>query len=499
MENKLKQYKDYKKLMEKYNYALFIMSFDQATDCPKNDKLFSIEVQEFFQKKVMDIITSKEYQDLIIELYQNKNQFDDEVLKLDLEIEYKDLEKINRIPKEELFAHYENMNRSGYEWEVARETLDYSKFLIELEELVSYYKKYIKWQETAQLKGFNVLIDEMEEGFTEEMYDEFFEVIEQELVPFINVILTKKPKYNPKLDTLTFDIDKQKKLTKKLAMMMEYDDSVGCIRETVHPFTNWANCNDVRITTNYNEKLLISNLYSVMHEIGHALFQLQMDPKYNGTSIFGHVTCATHESQSRFYENYLGRSKAFVNYLYRVLKEIFPFEFEGITSDDIYYYVNDVKTQMKRIEADELTYPIHILIRYKVEKKLFHDEITVSQIDETFNYYMHKYLGLTPKNMKEGCFQDVHWSSSFAYFPTYALGSAFGAQFIKAMKKDIDVDKALAEGDFKPINAWLKEHIHQYSGTKRNVEFIRDICHEEFKPIEYVNYLKDKFSEIYLK
>ena len=282
-------------------------------------------------------------------------------------------------------------------------------------------------------------------------------------------------------------------------MMMEYDDKVGCIRETVHPFTNWANCNDVRITTNYNEKLLISNLYSVMHEIGHALFQLQMDPKYNGTSIFGHVTCATHESQSRFYENYLGRSKAFVNYLYRILKEIFPFEFEGITSDDIYYYVNDVKAQMKRIEADELTYPIHILIRYKVEKKLFHDEITVSQIDETFNYYMHKYLGLTPKNMKEGCFQDVHWSSSFAYFPTYALGSAFGAQFIKAMKKDIDVDKALAEGDFKPINAWLKEHIHQYSGTKRNVEFIRDICHEEFKPIEYVNYLKDKFSEIYLK
>ena len=492
------KYKEYKDLIEKYEYCLFIISFDCVTDCPKNDREYSNDIQEFLTQKVLDISLSNDYIKLIYDLYEVRSELD-EVYKLDIEIEHKEQEKIRKIPRDELDKHIANSYRSSHEWEVARTNLDYSKFLVELKELVEFNKKYCVWEETNDIKGYDVLLDDMEDGYNQKLYDEFFEKIEKDLLPFVKEILNKESKYNKKLDELKFDISKQKELTKRISEIMEYDDKVGCIRETIHPFTNYANTNDVRITTRYREDLLFSNLYSVMHEIGHALFQLHMDPKYNGTNVFDNVTCITHESQSRFYENYLGRSRAFVKYLYPILIELFPNELEGITEEDIYYYVNSPKAQFNRCEADELTYPFHVLIRYNVEKKLFNGEINVSQMEETFNYYMNLYFGITPPNKLIGVFQDSHWSSGFGYFPTYALGSAYGAMFLEAMKKDIDVDKDLSVGNFKNINIWLTEHIHKYSGTRKNLEVVRSVCGKEFDPDIYINYLKKKFSDIYLK
>ena len=497
MNKLLKKYKEYKDLIEKYSYIDFVLGYDSITDCPKLDRVHSNDIQEFVTNKIYDITLSEKYNKLIYDLYEIKDELD-EITRLDIELEYKDLEKLRKIPRDELQKHIKNSYRSEHEWEVARTTLDYSKFLKELEELVEFNKKYIKWEETDKVKDFDVLLDDMEEGYTEKMYDEFFDKIEKELVPFVKEILNKPQKYNPKLDTLLFNIPSQKILTKKIAEIMEYTDEVGCIRETIHPFTNWANNNDVRITTNYKEDLLFSNIYSVMHEIGHALFQLHMDDKYNGTNIFNNVSCITHESQSRFYENYLGRSRAFIKYLYPLLKSLYPNELADITEDDIYYYVNSVKAQLKRTEADELTYPLHVLIRYNVEKKLFHNEIKVDQMEETFNHYMKEYLGIVPENMLVGVFQDSHWSSGFGYFPTYALGSAYGAMFFEELKKEVDIDKDLSVGNFKNINIWLTENIHKYSGTRNNLEVVRNVCHKEFDPDIYINYLKKKFKEIYL-
>ena len=496
MEDLLEKYHQYKKELAYYRHVGFILNYDATTDSPLDGREYTNDVLNFFEMKALDISLSEDYINTIKDLYQIKDTLND-VDKLDVSLEYKDMEKTLKIPRDELDKHIENSSRCYLEWAKARDTLDYKPFEKELKELVCFYKKYIKWEETETIKGFDVLIDECEDNFKEEMYDEFFDVIEKDLLPFIKKVLAKPQKYNPKLDTLLFDVNKQKILTKKIAEAMGYDNNVGCIRETIHPYTDWSHNKDVRITTNYHEDLLFSNLYSVMHEIGHALFQLQMDDKYNNTNIFSNVSCITHESQSRFYENYLGRSRAFVSYLYPILVELYPTELEGITEDDIYYYVNSAKAIYQRVEADELTYPLHILIRYKVEKKLFHDEITVEQIPETFNKYMYEYLGLMPKNELEGCYQDSHWTATFGYFPTYAVGSAYGAMFLKELKKDVDVDKDLSMGNFKNINKWLKEHIHQYSGTRNNNEVIRNVCHQEFDPHIYIDYLIEKFSKIY--
>jgi carboxypeptidase Taq len=343
----------------------------------------------------------------------------------------------------------------------------------------------------------DILLDEMEDGFNVSKYDEFFDLIKKEIVPLAKRICKLPKLYNPALDNMKFDKFKQMKITEKICKMMGYTKDKGCVRETIHPFTNGINSNDVRITTAYDESLFLSNIYSIMHEAGHALYELGQDPKLNETSLFGGTSMGIHESQSRFMENYLGRSYSFTKKLYSILKEEFKEEFENITLSDLYLYANYVSNQFKRTEADELTYSIHILIRYEVEKALFNKEISVEQISDKFNELFNEYLGKTPSNMIEGAFQDVHWSSGFGYFPTYALGNAYAAQFLHYMKRDLDIDALMEKGDFAPINKWLDEKIHKYGKSKKNLEILKEATGEDFNPNYYIEYLKEKFESIY--
>ncbi len=491
----IEKYEEIQKELKNYRYATFILSFDQATVCPKKDKENSLNVINSFERKMIDITTSDDYFNLLQRLLEKKESLND-IQQMAIAKEYKDLEKMRRVPKEVLFEGMKISSKASLSWELARDNLDYSAFEKNLADLVAYHKKYISYVED-KYHGYDVLLDEMEDDFTEEKYDIFFDKLEQEILPLMKTILSLPKRYNEQIKELRFDVDKQKKLTKKICELMGYTDEVGYIGETIHPFTSGGNIHDVRTTTRYDEKLLFSNLYSVMHEVGHALYELQNDEQYNETCLMGGASCALHESQSRFYENYLGRSKAFITFLYPILKEIFPEELKEYTLEDIYYYCNDVCAQPTRTEADELTYPFHVLIRYKIEKMLFHNEIESKDIEKVFNHFMQEYFGITPKNKLEGCFQDVHWSGGFGYFPTYALGSAMSAQFYYAMKKDLNMDALLRNGDFKPINLWLKGHVHCYGASKKNLEILSLATKEEFNPDYYIRYLKEKFEEIY--
>lgn len=491
----IEQYRKDKEVIKNYSYANFVMGYDSYTDCPKQGVEYSLNVQQYFSKQILDILGSDSYKENIFKLYDNRELLDP-IMKRDIELEYKSLKKLLNVPKEEMNRHLQNLDDCYFSWVKGRETTDYTEFNKNLNELVKYYKNYTKYQETENIKGYDVLLDEMEDHLTTEKYDEFFNLIEEKIVPLAKKILAKKNiKYNPKLDNLTFPIEGQRKLTIKVANLMGYTNEYGCIRETIHPFTNGVHNKDVRITTSYDEKLLFSNLYSVMHEAGHALYDLNHDAELNETNMFGGASCALHESQSRFYENYLGRRHSFISYLYQMVKEIFPTQLEGITEEDLYYYVNSPKLQMTRTEADELTYPIHILIRYKIEKMLFNDELAVEDISKTFNSLMKEYLLVEPNNDTEGCYQDIHWSSDFGYFPTYALGSAFGAQFFKSMAKDINIDQDLSEGNFQNITKWLKDNIQHYGHMIDNLEIVKRATNEDFNPNYYIDYLLDKYKE----
>lgn len=488
-------FRDYKNKINKLHYALFIMSFDVETVCPKDDRDYSYSVQEYFQNQVMDITLSDDYFDLLNRLYENKEGLTELEYKA-ISKEVKDLKKLRRIPTELQKEGIKIINDSSLAWMKAHDTLDYDDFEKKLDKLVDYNFKILSYIED-KYKGFDALLEDMEEGYTTKEYDALFDALEKEILPLMKKILVMPKKYNKDILKEKFDIDKQKRLTKRICDLMGYTNKNGYIGETLHPFTNSANVNDVRTTTKYDESLLFSNLYSVMHEVGHALYELQNNKELSETYLFGGTSMGIHESQSRFYENYLGRSREFIEFLYPILVEEFGSQISKYTLDDIYYYVNDVSNQFYRTEADELTYPFHVLIRYKVEKMLFNKEITVYQISDTFNHLFKEYFNIVPTNKKEGCFQDVHWSSGFGYFPTYVLGNANAAMMLEEMKKDFDPFKDMRCGNFKNVNEWLRVHVHQFGASKSNKEVLFNACKKEFTPKPYIDYLKDKFSKIY--
>ena len=490
----LELYREYQRKLKNYTYALFIIGFDYQTVCPKKDKENSNNVQNYFYEEIIKITSSDDYFHLLVRLKDEKGL--DEIEALAIKKEYENIFKQRRLPVDLITKGIKLQSDAELSWEMARETLDFSDFEEKLERVLDYNFETLPYLKD-KYDGFDIILTEMEDDFTEEKYDALFNKIEEEILPLVKKILAMPKKYNLDLTKEKFDIDKQRKLTKRICDLMGYTNEVGYIGETIHPFTNGINSNDVRTTTKYDESLLFSNLYSVMHEVGHATYELQNDPRFSETALMGGASCALHESQSRFYENYLGRSREFIEFLYPILKEIYPEQMAKYTLDDIYYYANDVSNQFTRTEADELTYPFHIIIRYKIEKELFHKKITVKDISSRFNELFYEYFGTMPKDKKEGCYQDIHWTSGFGYFPTYALGSAMSSQFLASMEKDFNPFLDMKNGDFRRVNAWLKEHIHKYGMSKKNLEIVKIATGEDFNPKYYIDYLKNKFKKIY--
>ena len=489
------KYREYRELISKYEYAINIVSFDEETICPRLDKEYSMSVTDFLSRKVIEIKNSDEYYKLLGSLIKDNEDLN-EVEILAVKKEYKEINRSRRIPTDMQFKELSISSKCSLSWQEARESLDYSEFEDNLALLVNLNRDKIKLLED-KYHGYDVLLDEMEDDFTTPIYDSLFNKLEEEILPLVKKILTLPKKYNVAIRNVKFPIAKQRELTKIICERMGFTPDRGYIGETIHPFTMGINSNDVRTTTAYDESLLFSNLYSVMHEVGHGIYELQVDKKYDNTVLSALTSMGIHESQSRFYENYLGKSREFIEFIYPTLKSLFPTELAPFTIDDIYYYVNDVEAQPRRTEADELTYPFHVLIRYKVEKMLFNGEIEVKDICKTFDHLMLDYIGFLPSDKKEGCYQDVHWCSGFGYFPTYALGSAISAMVYHYMAHDIDIKGEMRIGRFELINEWLKNHIHKYGMSKKNKEIIRLAFGEDFNPDYYIEYLKNKFKTIY--
>ena len=270
------------------------------------------------------------------------------------------------------------------------------------------------------------------------------------------------------------------------------------IAETEHPFTTNFNNKDVRITTHYHEDNVASSMYSVIHEGGHALYELGCDDCYNYTFLAGGVSTAIHESQSRFFENIIGRSEAFINSIYPKLQELFPEQLKDVSAETFYRAVNKVQPSLIRTEADELTYCLHIMVRYELEKQLISGELNVCNVPAQWNKLYKEYLGVDVPDDTRGCLQDTHWAGGMiGYFPSYALGSAYGPQMLSVMEKQRGaIAGEVARGDLSGVRSWLKENIHRYAGFYRPAELFKRAC-GEFSAQYYTNYLVEKYTKLY--
>ena len=410
----------------------------------------------------------------------------------------KEYEQLDAVTAEEYKEYNELTAKSTNAWASAKEKNDFSIFAPYLEKIIAFNKKMASNRSKDGENIYNVLLDDFEEGFTTEVLDKFFNELKEGIVPLAKKIKAKEDSINFDFLRKDYDIEKQKEFNKFLAEYIGFDFKKGVIAESEHPFTtNWHNC-DVRITTHYYKNMPESAMFSTIHEGGHALYEMNIADKYTLTALGGGTSMGVHESQSRFMENYIGRSESFWKPIYGKLQEMFSENLSDVSLEDFMKAVNRVEHGFIRTEADELTYSLHVIIRYEIEKMFMEGDIDVNELPDIWNKKYTEYLGITPKNVSEGILQDIHWSQGgIGYFPSYALGSAFGAQFFHKMKEEFDVDEALEDGKLDKITTWLKENIHQHGGFKNAKELLRDVTGEELNTKYYVDYLTEKYSKLY--
>lgn len=492
-EELLKKYEEWVLKMSAYQMALAIIGVDKQTVAPKAGNEYRDLRTSILAGEAFSIQTDPEMKDVLEALL--KEDLDGDTRRA-VELYYKEMKNIMSIPKDFFVEHSNLVNESYNAWLEAKTKDDYSIFAPYLAKVIEDSKKIYGYRNSSE-SLYNQMLDDFEPGMNEEKYDAFFAKVKERLVPLIQKVVNAK-----QIDTeflyQNYPVEEQKKASKEILKYLHFDEDWGYQNETEHPFTSWTCENDCRTTTKYLPNNLPSAILSTVHEVGHATYEHDIDPKYDGMILSNGVSSGMHESQSRLFENYLGRTVSFWKANYPTLQKYFPKQLEGITVQQYVDAINASTPSLIRTEADELTYPMHILIRYEIEKGLFNGTIPVEKLNETWNKMYKEYLGVDVPNDRDGILQDVHWSDgSFGYFPTYALGSAFSAQFMKAMRKEIDVDALLENNKFDEIIAWLKEHIHQYGCRYTAEEIMLKATGEPFNPDYYLDYLEEKYTKLY--
>jgi len=497
IENTINEFKEYLSRMRMYREAMATLSFDGETVAPLGSIKARAKRSGFFGLEMFNLITSEKMGDFLSELAPHVNTFDD-ILKGEYREAKKAYEDGTKIPPEIIKEQSELQGVASAIWAQARAENDFDKFAPYLKRLVELRKKIIEYRLEEGKEPYDILLDDYEAGMTMEVYDVFFNKLKDALVPLLQKIKESNKKIDRSFVNVPVCLTLQKEITNLIAEKLGFDHNRGYITESTHPFCNGSNKYDVRMTTRYLEDDFLSSLYSVMHETGHAIYEQSVADEIAHSMLGAGTSMGIHESQSRFYENYLGRGLEFWEALHEDLTKLLPEQLQNITPKQYYEAVNVVEPSLIRVESDELTYNLHIIIRYEIERMLFTEDIDINDLPEIWNKKYEEYLGITPPTNTLGVLQDIHWSfGSFGYFPTYALGSAYSAQIVSYMKKDLDLDALIKTEDFATIKEWLSDKIHQYGTIYTPNELMEKSFGETFNADYYVDYLTEKYSKLY--
>ena len=469
-----------------------LMEWDSETIASKDGVEQRSLVAGEISKIYFNEFINENVDELLKELNENMDCLD-EITKAKLELYTKKFNNISKIPVKEYGDYQALITKSYSAWENARENNDYGLFAPYLKEIIEYQKKFVKLR-GSKLKTYDSLLDEFEPGIDMERLDVFFKELREEIVPLTDYIC-KNQKGNWDFLNSKYDIYKQEKFSRSLLPMLGFDINKGLLTVSVHPFTLNLSRDDVRITTRFVENEITNSVFGTIHETGHAIYEQSISKDFGVSALTTGVSMGIHESQSRLFENNFGRNINFWKGNYSALRKMFDVQLKDVSLEDWYKGINRVNRSLIRTEADEVTYPLHIMVRYEIEKKIFNEDIDIMELPGIWNDLYKEYLGITPKSDNEGILQDVHWAGgAFGYFPSYALGSAYAAQFETALRKTVDVDRDLENMDMRNINGWLKENIHKFGSSKKPNRILIDSTGEEFNPKYYTNYLKNKYK-----
>lgn len=498
MDNKQKLNELYKIIEEAEAYSRCIgkVSFDMECVAPEEGLENAGADMALLGKAVHKLTHSKRFQRLVCELHSDSDGLDCVQKKL-IEHLYDEYLKNKNVTAKLSYEADLAYNKAYAKWIEAKKDSDFGEFRDSLADVVKYQRKLVSVRENRVGTLYDECLDDYEKGMTTEDLDAFFGALKKRIIPLMKKISDKGYVIRDDFMKRKCPIPVQEKLSEYLLEIEGLRKSALVLMTTEHPFTtNFGPC-DVRVTTHYYEDNFISNVFSTLHEGGHALFMQNEPEEFYEKHAANAMSNAMHECISRFYENIIGRSEAFCRFIYPKLCEVGGDVMDGVSERELYEAVNASHPDLIRMEADELTYSLHIMIRYEIEKLLVNGEITVDEVPSLWNAKYKEYLGVDVPDDAVGCLQDVHWTSGFGYFPSYALGNAYGAQILRTMQKDFDVFGETERGNIKKITEWMKDNVFSCASVMDPDEWIRHITGESLDPDYFLDYLEEKYTEIY--
>lgn len=497
MSKLLDELKSYLNEMNQYEHVVTLLYWDMKTNTPKLGQEAHIEALTRFSAKNFEMSTADELGKMLDGLAEEAEYEElDDTWKFIVRRMKREFDRNKRIPADVYEAFVRAQAESGNAWEEAKNASDFSIFAPHLKKMIDMTREMTGYTDPGK-EVYDALLNQYEEGMDSATIDRLFGDLKQELIPMVQAIIAK-PEPDDSAFHAYFDPDAQRKVQWMLLDYIGFRRDAGAVGETEHPFTLNFSSKDVRVTNHYYETDPISSMFSAIHEGGHGIFEQNVNPEYDNTVAGSCGYMGIHESQSRFYENILGRNKNFWLPIYDKLGELLP-QFKEISLDEFYREINHVRNSFIRTEADEVTYCFHIILRYEMEKAIFRDNVAVEDLPALWNQKMQEYLQITPANDAEGILQDMHWSDgSFGYFPSYLLGSIYDGMYLDTIEAELgSVDQILAEGRISEITKWLNEKIHQYGSTRTPKEVIENVCGKEVSAEPLVRYFKKKYTEIY--
>ena len=494
-----KKYQDYVATLQKrmdVDAAIAVLSWDKETYLPEKGARFRSQQVATLSGISHEIFTDKKFGKTLIELNEKVDKLDAFQAK-NVELSWKEYQRSTKLSKDFVIKKSQTISSAYHAWMEARKANDFKVYKKDLKAIVAIC------QEEADLIGYkdhpyDALLDIYEPDAKTKDLTKLFKDVREQLVDFVKEI-KEKSQVKDKFLFQKYDKDEQWKFGLNLLENMGYDFKAGRQDISEHPFTINFSSEDVRVTTRIDENDFMNMTWSCIHEGGHALYEQGLPSEQYGLPLGMYVSLGIHESQSRLWENNVGRSLAYWKAHYKGLKKQFPKNLGAISNKKFYKAINKIQPNLIRTEADELHYHFHVLIRFEIEKGLMEGKLKVNNLDDVWNAKYKEYLGVKVPDDKQGILQDIHWShGSIGYFPTYSLGSFYAAQFYQQAEKDIpNLSQLIENGNNQPLLKWLRKNIHQHGRFYNAEQLCKKITGEKLNFKYFMNYARQKFGAIY--
>lgn len=478
-------------------YAL--LGWDQQVMMPKGAAGYRAEMLSYIGTELHKKFVNLDQGGVLSELKRQaeRGSLNEQDTRLVLEL-WHDFEREQKLPVEfvgELEAH---KSKTQVAWETARAKSDFKAVEPHLEKMFALYRRqaeYLGYQDHP----YDALIDYYETGVTTASATGILEEVKTFLIPFIKKLMRDGKRVSEKKIFGLFDTETQVKFSEWISVLMGFDFAKGRLDKSTHPFSEGFHPSDVRMTTRFSERDIRESVSGTMHETGHSLYEQGLPVEYRGTPLGAARSFGVHESQSRLWENNIGRSRAFLAFMMPKIRKTFPGVWRGLTLDQVYASWNTVRPSLIRVASDEVTYNLHIIIRFELEKALIEGSLKVKDLPRAWDKKYKEYLGVTVPNHKHGVMQDVHWySGAVGYFPTYTLGNLYAAQLYHALQRDVPrLDAKLSRGDCKPVKSWLQKHIHRHGRYYSVEELVKNATGELPTARYFIEYIREKYGRIY--